>query len=137
MSYTNILILSTDKPRTKLVKTHLSKANFLVQVVESGADAMRVIHELKPMLILINWQPPGSGSLALIQSLRTEECTKKLPIILMGTETNSEEKLRGLEAGANLCLEDPFQTREFIARVNALLRRVYPPDSPSRSLDSS
>jgi two-component system phosphate regulon response regulator PhoB len=98
-----------------------------VQVLESGARALSAIHHQKPGLVLLDWRLPDLSSLALIRMIRADEQAARVPLVLVGGLNDGmgvEERLAGFDTGADLCLEEPIQPREFVARLRALLRRV-------------
>jgi DNA-binding response OmpR family regulator len=121
-----ILVISADQYHTRLIRGHLDEAGFDVQVLESGEKAIKAVRVAKPSLILLDWKLPDLSSLAIIRMIRADEQISRLPLILMGREMRADERLIGFESGADLCLDEPFHPREFVARVRALLRRVSP-----------
>ena len=120
----NILIISADEARARLIRNHLCGAGYLVEISRSGENAFDTLRIARPSLVLLDWQLPDLSGLAVIRRLRAAENTARLPVILMGGDMRDEDRLIGLESGADLCLEEPVYPKEFLARVNALLRRI-------------
>jgi len=118
-----ILVVSPKSDQTRMICQSLERAGYLVLVTEQGHEALELLHEFSPDLALFDWKLPDLNSLALIRTIRSEEWLANLPIILRGTEMKEDDFILGLEAGADLCLKEPFQAEVFVARVRALLRR--------------
>jgi two-component system phosphate regulon response regulator PhoB len=98
------------------------EAGYSVVPISQGVGALDVIHAENPSLLIFNQELPGSNSLAIIRSLRSEESNGRLPVILMGENLREEDVLIGLEVGADLCLLETFHPKVFVARVRSLLR---------------
>jgi two-component system phosphate regulon response regulator PhoB len=118
-----IMVVSPDRYRSKIVCECLWQAGYQVQPIETGGDALEAIAHKKPDLLLIEWELPDLNSLAVIRSLRRSEQAERLPIILWGANMGEEDIMKGLEAGADLCLNEAFHPQVWVARVRALLRR--------------
>jgi two-component system phosphate regulon response regulator PhoB len=120
-----VLIISADEDRARLIRAYLSGAGYKVEISRSGENAFVTLLTAIPSLVLLDWRLPDLSSLAVLRRLRAAEKTAMLPLILMGSGMSDEDRLVGLETGADLCLEEPFHPKEFLARVHALMRRVY------------
>lgn len=118
-----ILVVSPDHDHSRRLRECLEKAGYRVLVVGLGLSALEMIQNRAPDLVLFDWKLPDLNSLAVIRQIRAGESTMQLPIILKGIEMVEEDLILGLEAGADLCLKEPFHPEVLIARVRALLRR--------------
>lgn len=127
MSYVSqpmILIVSGDRAQSKRLHSYLEIAGYRVREAEQGEAVMRILSMVNPNLALLDWNLPDLNALAITRAIRTNQRFAKLPIIMMGREIGSENKILSLEAGVDLCIEGMVSPKEFMARVRALLRRV-------------
>lgn len=104
----------------------LSQAGYRAIEAADAAEAQaRLVQEL-PDLILLDWMMPKLSGLEYARQLRREKFTAHIPIILLTARVEEEDKVRGLDSGADDYITKPFSTRELLARIKALLRRVRP-----------
>ncbi|MGC9456374.1 MAG: phosphate regulon transcriptional regulator PhoB [Halothiobacillaceae bacterium] len=128
MSTKTILIVEDEKPIREMVAFALGRAGY--ELVEAGdvAEAYeRMAHKL-PDLILLDWMLPGATGIELARRLKRDELTREVPIVMLTARGEEEDKVSGLEAGADDYVTKPFSPRELIARIKAVLRRVSPDD---------
>jgi len=121
---TKILLISADDSISGSVITCLQQTGYKVIHYSLGANVMDIIHVEKLSLIILDMELPDFNSLAIIQSLRSEELSNGIPVILMGSNMREEDVLIGLEVGADLCLLETFHPQVFVARVCSLLHRT-------------
>jgi two-component system phosphate regulon response regulator PhoB len=105
-------------------------------VLEAGHadDARRLLPSENPDLLLLDWMLPGRSGLELAQQLKQNSKTRSLPIIMISARGEEEDRVRGLETGADDYIAKPFSPREMVARVNAVLRRAKP-EEPSDEIE--
>ncbi|HEY9035399.1 MAG TPA: phosphate regulon transcriptional regulator PhoB [Pseudomonadales bacterium] len=124
MTDPTILIVDDEPAIRDMVKLSLDVAGF--QVLEA-ADA-RVAHTMvvdhRPDLVLLDWMLPGTSGIEFLRRLRRDENTREVPVIMLTARTDEENKLTGLEGGADDYITKPFSPRELIARIKAVLRRI-------------
>ena len=123
MPSNKILLFTADTSMRINITSCLYKAGFLVVPAAHGIGALDIIHNEKPVLIILDMELPGLNSLAIIRLLRAEEVNLRIPVIMFGVNANEEEVLLGLEVGADLCLLEAFNPLVFVARVRSLIRR--------------
>lgn len=123
---TSILIVESDPAVLDLVSLNLSHAGFQILGANSAEEGEVVIQERQPELMITDWTLPGISGVGLIKKLRFEERTRDLPIIMLTSRAREEDKVQGLEAGADDYVTKPFLPKELVARVRALLRRRAP-----------
>lgn len=104
----------------------LSRANFVVHQADSVNSGRMQIAELRPDLILLDWMLPDMSGTAFAKELRQQESLQDIPIIMLTARSAEEDKIRGLECGADDYITKPFSPRELIARIHAVLRRINP-----------
>ena len=119
-----VLVLEDEEPIRGMVDFALSRAGF--EVVEAGdvQQAEHAIGNQLPDLMLVDWMLPGISGVEFIRRLKRDELTKDIPVIMLTARTEEDDKVRGLDTGADDYLTKPFSTRELVARIRALLRRV-------------
>ncbi len=117
------MVVSSDHYRSALVRDCLEQAGYRVWLAETAQSLALAISAIKPDLLLLDWKLPDQNSLALIRDLRSDRQAAGLLIILWGTDMKEEDIMLGLEAGADMCLREPFHPQVLVARVRAVLRR--------------
>jgi two-component system phosphate regulon response regulator PhoB len=121
-----ILIVEDEQAIREMVCLALSQAGFdCLQAADAGEAQQRLLEGL-PDLVLLDWMLPGMSGLDYARKLRREKLTQEVPVIMLTARTQEEDKVRGLDTGADDYITKPFSTRELIARVKALLRRTAP-----------
>ncbi len=119
-----ILIVSGNWTRTREIQGILEDSHYQVFETNRGELAEKMVGQVKPDLLLIDWETPDVSALAITRNVRANRRYTRLPIILTGREMSGESKVMSLEVGADLCLDGAIFPKEFIARIRALLRRV-------------
>lgn len=117
----HILIIDDDDKIRTLLKEFLVRNNFLCTMARDAAQARRLLTGLEFDLLVLDVMMPGENGIDLIKSLRETLAT---PIILLTAKAGMDERIAGLEAGADDYLTKPFEPKELILRINAILRRV-------------
>jgi len=121
------LLLVEDEDRLAIVlKTFFEKKNFNVDIVNDGEDAILQAENLKPDIILLDWMLPNMSGLEICRQIRSTKDLKTTPIIFLTAKGEEEDKLRGLDTGADDYVTKPFSQMELLARINSLLRRSRP-----------
>ena len=119
-----VLIVYDDPAQTRILQRSLEGAGFQVFSTARGDWAAAMLSQVLPDLLLLDWDIPGLSSLALTRMIRADARFTRLPILMVGRNIRSENKILALEAGADLCLDGGISPRELTARVRALLRRA-------------
>ncbi|HEY9038569.1 MAG TPA: response regulator [Roseovarius sp.] len=117
----HLLIVDDDERIRGLLRKFLARHGFLVSVARDAAHARRVLAGLEFDLIVLDVMMPGEDGIALTRSLRT---TLDTPILLLTARGETEDRISGLEAGADDYLAKPFEPKELLLRINAILRRM-------------
>ena len=121
-----ILVVEDEPAIQELVAVNLRHAGFLLARASSAEEADSVIRAALPDLVLLDWMLPGQSGVALAKKLRSDERTRELPLIMLTARVHEEDKVQGLEAGADDYVTKPFSPKELVARVRAVLRRRAP-----------
>ena len=124
-----ILIVEDEPPIIELVTFTLKGAGWNVAAVQNASDAWDFIQQRLPQLILLDWMLPDQSGLRLLSRIRADRQFNELPIIMLTAKSMEEDKIAGLDNGADDYVTKPFSPRELTARINALLRRKTPEHS--------
>ncbi len=123
MSELKILVVEDEDAIREMLAMLLKKAGLSVQCAGDAEVALRMINEQLPDLILLDWMLPGISGVELAKRLKKHEHYAHIPIILLTARGEEEDKVRGLEIGADDYVTKPFSPKELIARIHAVLRR--------------
>jgi two-component system phosphate regulon response regulator PhoB len=123
---TTILIVEDEPAIVELVTYSLREAGWDCQSVQNVADAWDFIQRNRPHLILLDWMLPDQSGLRLLSRIRADRQFGALPVIMLTAKSMEEDKLAGLNTGADDYITKPFSPRELMARTKALLRRKSP-----------
>jgi two-component system phosphate regulon response regulator PhoB len=121
-----LLIVEDDRSITELLKFHFAREGFTVTSTGNGEEALILIQEVKPDLVILDWMIEETSGLEVCRRLRRRPETATLPIIMLTARGDEEDRVRGLETGADDFVAKPFSPRELVARAMALLRRTHP-----------
>ncbi len=117
----HLLVVDDDERIRSLLKKFLMRHGFLVSTARDAAHARRVLAGLEFDLIVLDVMMPGEDGMALTRSLRE---TLQTPILLLTAKGETDNRIEGLEAGADDYLPKPFEPKELLLRINAILRRM-------------
>ena len=119
-----ILIVEDDTALLPLISYNLEKSGFDVLEAKTGEEVLLILKETTPDLILLDWMIPSPNGLEICKIIRNKKEIKHLPIIILTARGEEEDKVKGLNTGADDYIVKPFKPSELIARINALLRRA-------------
>ena len=120
----SILIVEDDKSLSTVLDYNLKKNNFETRVANDGEQAMVLLKEKAPDVVILDWMIPEPNGLKICKMIRKNKVLKNLSIILLTAKGEEEDKIMGLNHGADDYMVKPFSPLELIARVNALIRRT-------------
>ena len=118
-----ILVVEDEHAIREMIGFALKKDGLQFEEATDAEQALVAIASNPPDLVLLDWMLPGLSGVELARRLRREEVTAKLPIILLTARVEENDRVHGLEVGADDYITKPFSPRELIARINAVLRR--------------
>ncbi|MBS0335887.1 MAG: phosphate regulon transcriptional regulator PhoB [Proteobacteria bacterium] len=122
----NILVVEDEPAIQELIAVNLEHAGHHVIRARDAETALGFVKSALPDLMLIDWMLPGISGVALARQLRQDERTRGIPLILLTARSEEQDKVAGLEAGADDYVTKPFSPRELMARIKAVLRRRAP-----------
>ena len=123
MSSFNILVVEDEDAIREMLVMVLDQANFASIAATDAEEAQKLLDDKIPDLILLDWMLPGISGVEWARRLKKESVYKDIPIILLTARGEEEDKIRGLEIGADDYMTKPFSPKELIARIRAVLRR--------------
>jgi two-component system phosphate regulon response regulator PhoB len=126
MSAKRLLLVEDDRALAELVTFHFERAGFAVTRTGDGEEALILAEEIKPDLLLLDWMIEGISGIEVCRRLRRRSATANVPIIMLTARGEEDDRIRGLETGADDYLTKPFSPKELVARAAAVLRRVRP-----------
>ena len=124
----SVLVVDDESAIREMIRFGLGKSGMTVRCADSGKQALLKINEALPDILLLDWMMPNMGGPELIRRLRKDPVTAELPVIMLTARVSDDDKVTGLNSGADDYIIKPFSPRELVARINALLRRTSPGD---------
>ena len=121
-----ILIVEDEPPLVEMLKYNFESAGFRTSVATDGQEALFQAEELTPDLILLDWMLPEYSGIEICRKLRDREATQSVPIIMLTARSEEDDRILGLNSGADDYVVKPFSPKELVARVQATLRRSQP-----------
>lgn len=121
-----ILVVEDEEPISQLLAYNLGKEGFTVSISSDGDEAMIAVDEEKPDLVLMDWMLPNVSGIELCRRLRTGAETRDIPVIMLTARGEEDDRVRGLDVGADDYVTKPFSMSELVARMRAVLRRTAP-----------
>jgi two-component system phosphate regulon response regulator PhoB len=126
MARARMLLVEDDAALAELLIWHFKREDFDVVQTHDGEEALLLARERTPDIVLLDWMVEGLSGLEVCRRLRRAPETANVPIIMLTARGEEEDRVRGLETGADDYVTKPFSPRELVARVGAVLRRVRP-----------
>jgi len=123
---TKVLIVEDEVAIVTLLRYNLEKEGFQVFSTGNGDEAVLMVKENKPDVVVLDWMLPGMTGIEIAKQIRWSEEIKSTPIIMLSARGEEGDRIRGLDSGADDYMVKPFSPPELIARINALFRRLRP-----------
>lgn len=130
MENNTILVIDDDRNILAIIELYLKKAGFQVFTCADGTSALAAFHETRPSLVVLDIMLPGRDGWAVLHDIRMEGET---PVIMLTAKGDTGDRVQGLELGADDYIAKPFDAKELIARIKAVLRRSTPTE-PERTI---
>ncbi|CAN5158782.1 MAG: phosphate regulon transcriptional regulator PhoB [Pseudomonadota bacterium] len=121
-----VLVVEDDRAIADLIKHHFSKEGFTVTSTPSGEEALLLVEEIRPSLIVLDWMIEDVSGIEVCRRLRRSGTNAAIPVLMLTARGEEEDRIRGLETGADDFVTKPFSPKELVARAKALLRRSSP-----------
>lgn len=124
MPQKTILIVDDEAPIRDMLRVALEMADYYCMEAKDAQQAHSLIVDRKPDLVLLDWMLPGTSGIELARRLKRDDVTSQVPIIMLTAKGEEDNKIQGLEVGADDYITKPFSPRELVARLKAVLRRT-------------
>src|SRR5688572_1162024 len=118
-----ILIVEDERPIREMIAFGLRRSGFEVREAADVSAARAAIADQRPDLVLIDWMLPDMSGLELTRALKRDKETQEVPVIMLTARADEQDKVMGLDSGADDYVTKPFSPRELLSRINAVLRR--------------
>jgi two-component system phosphate regulon response regulator PhoB len=126
MTAPKLLLVEDDPALAELIEYRFRGEGYVVRTTGDGDEALLLAAEETPDLVVLDWMVAGTSGIEVCRRLRRERDTAHVPIIMLTARGAEEDRIRGLETGADDYVTKPFSPRELLARVSAVLRRIRP-----------
>lgn len=126
MSAIKLLLVEDDPALSELLEFRFQNEGYDVRCTSDGDDALMLAQEERPDLVILDWMIEGTSGIEVCRRLRRDKETAHVPIIMLTAREAEDDRVRGLETGADDYLTKPFSPRELLARVAAVMRRIRP-----------
>ncbi len=121
-----VLLVEDEPAQREVLAYNLESEGFAVRRAENGEEAMLLVAEALPDLVILDWMMPLMSGIEVCRQLKTREDTRHIPIIMLSARSEEVDTVRGLETGADDYVIKPYSLRELMARVRTQLRRTRP-----------
>ena len=121
-----ILVVEDEPAVRDMIVFVLTQTGFQVQQAVDAAEARKNVAANPPDIILMDWMLPGTSGVDLTRELKQDRLTRDIPVVLLTARGEEDDKVRGLECGAEDYITKPFSPRELVARIKVILRRISP-----------
>ena len=126
MTAPRLLLVEDDPALAELLEFRFRQQGYAVTVTPDGDEALLLAAEQVPDLVVLDWMVEGTSGIEVCRRLRKGKATAHVPIVMLTARGAEDDKIRGLETGADDYVTKPFSPRELLARVGAILRRIRP-----------
>ena len=126
MPAAKLLLVEDDASLSELLQFRFEGEGYNVRVTPDGDEALVLAKEETPDLVILDWMIEGTSGIEVCRRLRRDKQTAHVPIIMLTAREEEDDRVRGLETGADDYLTKPFSPRELLARVAAVMRRIRP-----------
>ena len=130
-----ILVVDDERDIVRLVEYNLLEEGYRVITAMNGQDALKMATEHRPNLIILDLMLPGMDGREVCKILKKQSETEHIPVIILSAKASEVDRVIGFELGCDDYVVKPFNTRELILRVKAVLRRMNPPDDTSEIIN--
>ena len=126
MTSASLLLVEDDPALSELLEFRFTREGYRVRTTADGDEALLLAEEDVPDLVILDWMIEGTSGIEVCRRLRREKSTAHVPIIMLTAREAEDDRIRGLDTGADDYLTKPFSPRELLARVSAVMRRIRP-----------
>ncbi|MFT4014369.1 MAG: phosphate regulon transcriptional regulator PhoB [Paracoccus sp. (in: a-proteobacteria)] len=121
-----VLVVEDEGAQREILKYNLEAEGFMVVLAENGDEAMLLVAEEQPDLIVLDWMLPNISGIEICRRIKADPATRAIPIIMLSARSEEVDRVRGLETGADDYVVKPYSVVELMARLRTQLRRTRP-----------
>ena len=121
-----VLIVEDEAAQLELLKFNFQKQDFRTLVAEDGEEGLLLAQEYHPDLIILDWMLPELSGIEVCRQLKRNDKTREIPILMLTARGEENDKVRGLDTGADDYVVKPYSVKELLARARAMIRRSNP-----------
>ena len=121
-----VLLVEDEKSIVTLIKYNLEKEGFKVFCSETGEDALKIIKEKMPDLVILDWMLPDTSGIDVCRQIKVDKKLKNIPVLILTAKGEPDDKIKGLEVGADDYVTKPFNNKELLLRIKSLIKRSKP-----------
>ena len=132
MSRDVILVVDDEVDIQELIRYNLKKDGFAVHTVGTGEEALKAAEDLQPDAIILDLMLPGIDGTQVCQTLKGDDATRAIPVIMLTAKSEESDIVEGLETGADDYVTKPFSPKVLIARLRTALRKTREPERPAQ-----
>ena len=124
-----VLLVEDEPAQREVLAYNLEAEGYAVRRAENGEEAMLLIAEAAPDLVILDWMMPLMSGIEVCRQIKSKDSTRHIPVIMLSARSEEVDAVRGLETGADDYVVKPYALRELMARVRNQLRRSHPSSS--------
>ena len=128
-----VLVIEDEAEIAALVAYQLTRDGYRVETAANGSEGLDALHRELPDLVVLDRMLPGVSGDEILKAIRSDSTTKEVPVLVLTAKREQEDRIQGLELGADDYLTKPFSPRELVLRVDAILRRAQGEGQPTTS----
>ncbi|MCK0170311.1 phosphate regulon transcriptional regulator PhoB [Aliiroseovarius sp. S1123] len=121
-----VLLVEDEPAQREILRYNLTSEGYDVTLAENGDDALILVDEVMPDLILLDWMLPGVSGIEICRQVKSRKETRAIPVIMLSARSEEVDRVRGLETGADDYVVKPYSVSELMARIRTQLRRTRP-----------
>jgi len=122
----NVLLVEDEKSIITLIKYNLEKEGFKVFCAETGEDALKIIKEKTLDVVILDWMLPDVSGIEVCRQIKKDKKLKNIPVLILTAKGEPDDKIKGLEVGADDYVTKPFNNKELLLRIKSLIKRSKP-----------
>ncbi|MEY4846581.1 MAG: phosphate regulatory protein [Pseudomonadota bacterium] len=122
----NVLLVEDEKSIVTLIKYNLEKEGFKVFCAETGEEALKIIKEKTFDIVILDWMLPDVSGIEVCRQIKKDKKLKNIPVLILTAKGEPDDKIKGLEVGADDYVTKPFNNKELLLRIKSLIKRSKP-----------
>jgi len=122
----NVLLVEDEKSIVTLIKYNLEKEGFKVFCAETGEEALKIIKEKTLDVVILDWMLPDFSGIEVCRQIKKDKKLKNVPVLILTAKGEPDDKIKGLEVGADDYVTKPFNNKELLLRIKSLIKRSKP-----------